>query len=110
MNRALTNKILITLAFLFAYRVLAYVPVPGVNADVIAGFFNNNQNNALGLFNVFSGGAAERFSIISLGIMPYITASIIMELLAATFPNIGKMKKSVIVCKNICKLSVMRLL
>ncbi|EAI5089040.1 preprotein translocase subunit SecY [Campylobacter jejuni] len=93
MNRALTNKILITLAFLFAYRVLAYVPVPGVNADVIAEFFNNNQNNALGLFNVFSGGAAERFSIISLGIMPYITASIIMELLAATFPNIGKMKK-----------------
>ncbi|MGJ9222505.1 preprotein translocase subunit SecY [Campylobacter jejuni] len=93
MNKALTNKILITLAFLFAYRVLAYVPVPGVNADVIAEFFNNNQNNALGLFNVFSGGAAERFSIISLGIMPYITASIIMELLAATFPNIGKMKK-----------------
>ncbi|ARJ55700.1 preprotein translocase subunit SecY [Campylobacter cuniculorum] len=93
MNKTLVNKILITLAFLFAYRVLAYVPVPGVNADVIAEFFNNNQNNALGLFNVFSGGAAERFSIISLGIMPYITASIIMELLAATFPNIGKMKK-----------------
>lgn len=93
MNKALTNKILITLAFLFAYRVLAYVAVPGVNANVIAEFFNNNQNNALGLFNVFSGGAAERFSIISLGIMPYITASIIMELLAATFPNIGKMKK-----------------
>ncbi|MBZ7942581.1 preprotein translocase subunit SecY [Campylobacter molothri] len=93
MNRALTNKILITLAFLFAYRVLAYIPVPGVNADVIADFFNHNQNNALGLFNVFSGGAAQRFSIISLGIMPYITASIIMELFAATFPNIGKMKK-----------------
>lgn len=93
MNRALTNKILITLAFLFAYRVLAYIPVPGVNADVIADFFNHNQNNALGLFNVFSGGAAQRFSIISLGIMPYITASIIMELFAATFPSIGKMKK-----------------
>ncbi|MGH2267771.1 preprotein translocase subunit SecY [Campylobacter taeniopygiae] len=93
MNRALTNKILITLAFLFAYRVLAYIPVPSVNADVIADFFNHNQNNALGLFNVFSGGAAQRFSIISLGIMPYITASIIMELFAATFPSIGKMKK-----------------
>ncbi|SQA70768.1 Preprotein translocase secY subunit (TC 3.A.5.1.1) [Campylobacter jejuni] len=48
MNRALTNKILITLAFLFAYRVLAYVPVPGVNADVIAEFFNNNQNQCFG--------------------------------------------------------------
>ncbi len=89
----LANKIYITLAFLFAYRVLAYVPVPGVNVDVIREFFNSNTNNALGMFNMFSGKAAERLSIISLGIMPYITASIIMELLAATFPNIGKMKK-----------------
>lgn len=93
MNKTLTNKILITLAFLFAYRILAFVPVPGVNSVVITDFFNQNSNNALGLFNMFSGGAAERFSIISLGVMPYITASIIMELLAATFPNIGKMKK-----------------
>ncbi len=93
MNKTLTNKILITLAFLFAYRVLAYVPVPGVNASVIKDFFDANSNNALGMFNMFSGNAAERLSIISLGIMPYITASIIMELLAATFPNLGKMKK-----------------
>ncbi|BCX80232.1 protein translocase subunit SecY [Campylobacter sp. 19-13652] len=69
------------------------MPVPGVNVDVIREFFNSNSNNALGLFNMFSGNAAERLSIISLGIMPYITASIIMELLAATFPNLGKMKK-----------------
>ena len=93
MNKTLTNKILITLAFLFAYRILAYVPVPGVNASVIKDFFDANSNNALGMFNMFSGNAAERLSIISLGIMPYITASIIMELLAATFPNLGKMKK-----------------
>ncbi|WP_291947109.1 preprotein translocase subunit SecY [Campylobacter sp.] len=93
MNKTLTNKILITLAFLFAYRILAYVPVPGVNVNVIKEFFDSNASNALGLFNMFSGGAAERLSIISLGIMPYITASIIMELLAATFPNISKMKK-----------------
>ncbi|CAD7288420.1 Protein translocase subunit SecY [Campylobacter majalis] len=93
MNKNLLNKILITLAFLFAYRILAYVPVPGVNVDVIKDFFNSNSNNALGLFNMFSGNAAERLSIISLGIMPYITASIIMELLAATFPNLGKLKK-----------------
>ena len=93
MSKSLVNKILITLAFLFAYRILAFVPVPGVNSAVIADFFNQNAGNALGLFNMFSGGAAERFSIISLGVMPYITASIIMELLAATFPNIGKMKK-----------------
>lgn len=69
------------------------MPVPGVNVDVIKEFFNSNSGNALGLFNMFSGNAAERLSIISLGIMPYITASIIMELLAATFPNLGKMKK-----------------
>jgi len=89
MNKTLTNKILITLAFLFAYRILAYVPVPGVNASVIKDFFDANSNNALGMFNMFSGNAAERLSIISLGIMPYITASIIMELLAATLPHFG---------------------
>ena len=93
MNKALLNKIFITLGFLFAYRVLAYVPVPGVNVEVIKEFFDSKSNNALGMFNMFSGNAAERLRIISLGIMPYITASIIMELLAATFPALGKMKK-----------------
>lgn len=89
----LRNKILITLGFLLVYRVLAYVPVPGVNASVIADFFKSNSDNVFGMLNMFSGRAVERFSVISLGIMPYITASIIMELLAATFPNIGKLKK-----------------
>ncbi len=93
MTKSLVNKILITLGFLLAYRVLAYVPVPGVNVDVIKEFFDSNSSNALGMFNMFSGNAVERLSIISLGIMPYITASIIMELLAATFPELGKMKK-----------------
>ncbi len=93
MSKELTNKILITLGFLFAYRILAYVPVPGVNIDIVKEFFNTNSNNALGMFNMFSGKAAQRLSIISLGIMPYITASIIFELLAATFPALGKMKK-----------------
>ena len=93
MNKAIVNKILITLGFLLAYRLLAYIPVPGVDTAVIKTFFDNNASNALGLFNMFSGNAVERLSIISLGIMPYITASIIMELLAATFPNLAKMKK-----------------
>ena len=93
MNKSLRNKIFITLGFLFAYRLLAYVPVPGVDVEVIKQFFQSNSNNAFGMFNMFSGNAAERFSVISLGIMPYITASIIMELLAATFPNLGKLKK-----------------
>ena len=93
MNKDLTNKILITLAFLFAYRILSYIPVPGVNVDVIKHFFDSNANNALGMVNMFSGNAVRRLSIISLGIMPYITASIIMELLAATFPSLAQMKK-----------------
>jgi preprotein translocase subunit SecY len=93
MSKDLTNKILITLGFLFAYRILSYVPVPGVNVDVIKTFFDSNANNALGMVNMFSGNAISRLSIISLGIMPYITASIIMELLAATFPALGQMKK-----------------
>lgn len=93
MTRSIINKILVTLAFLFAYRILAYVPVPGVDVSLIKTFIDDNANNALGLFNMFSGNAVERFSIISLGIMPYITASIIMELLAATFPTLAKMKK-----------------
>ncbi|MRJ03386.1 MAG: preprotein translocase subunit SecY [Epsilonproteobacteria bacterium] len=93
MNRSLVNKILITLGFLFLYRVLAYVPVPGVNIDVVKEFFDSQAGNALGMFNMFSGNAVRRLSIISLGIMPYITASIIMELLAATFPSLAQMKK-----------------
>lgn len=93
MDKGLANKILVTLGFLLAYRILAYVPVPGVNIEVVKEFFDANSANALGLFNMFSGNALERLSIISLGIMPYITASIIMELLAATFPELGKMKK-----------------
>ena len=93
MNKDLLNKILITLGFVLIYRMLAYVPVPGVDLNVIKEFFDTNSNNALGLANMFSGNAVERMSIISLGIMPYITASIIMELLAATFPSLGNMKK-----------------
>ena len=93
MSRAIVNKILITLAFLFAYRVLAYITVPGVDVGVIQSIISDYSDGVLGLFNMFSGNAIERFSIISLGIMPYITASIIMELLSATFPSLAKMKK-----------------
>lgn len=93
MSKDLRDKILITLAFIFVYRLLSYVPVPGVNIDVIKQFFDDNSGNALGMVNMFSGDAVSRLSIISLGIMPYITASIIMELLAATFPALSQMKK-----------------
>ncbi len=89
----LAKKILITLGFLLIYRVLAYVPVPGVNLDVLKDFFSMHQHDALGMLNMFSGNAVKRMSIIALGVMPYITASIIMELLAATFPSLGELKK-----------------
>ena len=91
----LVSKILITLGFLFVYRMLSYVTVPGVDIDQITKFFadDSNTQGALDMFNMFSGNAVERLSIISLGIMPYITASIIMELLAATFKGLGQMKK-----------------
>jgi preprotein translocase subunit SecY len=89
----IAKKILITLGFLLVYRILAYVPVPGVNIDVVKEFFTSHSGDALGMLNMFSGNAVSRLSIISLGIMPYITASIIMELLAATFPELGKLKK-----------------
>ena len=89
----LTQKILITLGFLLLYRLFSYITVPGVDVDVIKTIFNNNAGNMLQMANMFSGNAIEKFSIISLGIMPYITASIIMELVAASFPSIGKLKK-----------------
>jgi len=78
----IAKKILITLGFLLIYRILAYVPVPGVNIDVIKEFFSGHQNDALGLLNMFSGNAVERMSIIALGVMPYITA-----------PKLGELKK-----------------
>ncbi len=94
MNSALTQKILITFGFLFAYRVLAYIPVPGVDTAVIASFFDSNSGGMLGMANMFSGNAISRMQYYLSGIMPYITASIVMELLAATFPrHYGQMNK-----------------
>lgn len=93
MQNPLVKKILITLGFLLVYRVLSYIPTPGVDFAVIKEFFDTNSNNALGLANMFTGKAISRLSIISLGVMPYITASIVIELMAATFPSIGEMKK-----------------
>jgi preprotein translocase subunit SecY len=94
MSNTLTQKILLTLGFIFAYRVLTFIPIPGVDLAVIEKIFNSDTGkNALDLANMFSGDAISRMSIISLGIMPYITASIVMELLAATFPALGQMKK-----------------
>ncbi|MGN0921183.1 MAG: preprotein translocase subunit SecY [Cellvibrio sp.] len=85
------------LRFLFLaiviYRIGTHIPVPGLDPDRIAAMFNQNQGTILGMFNMFSGGALERMSILALGIMPYISASIIMQLLSAVTPSLEQLKK-----------------
>lgn len=78
---------------IIVYRVGTHIPVPGINPDQIAAMFNQNQGTVLGLFNMFSGGALERMSILALGIMPYISASIIMQLMSAVSPQLEALKK-----------------
>jgi preprotein translocase subunit SecY len=75
------------------YRVGTHIPVPGINPDQLAAMFNQNQGTILGLFNMFSGGALERMSILALGIMPYISASIIIQLLTPMTPALDALKK-----------------
>ena len=69
---------------LLVYRIGAHIPVPGINPDRLAALFEQNQGTILSMFNMFSGGALERMSIFALGIMPYISASIIMQLMNST--------------------------
>lgn len=75
------------------YRIGAHIPVPGINPDRLAALFEQNQGTILSLFNMFSGGALERMSIFALGIMPYISASIIMQLMTAVSPALEQLKK-----------------
>ncbi|WP_181295931.1 preprotein translocase subunit SecY [Pseudomonas sp. Q2-TVG4-2] len=75
------------------YRVGAHIPVPGINPDRLAELFRQNEGTILSLFNMFSGGALERMSIFALGIMPYISASIIMQLMTAVSPQLEQLKK-----------------
>ncbi|MGH1371357.1 MAG: preprotein translocase subunit SecY [Cellvibrionaceae bacterium] len=85
------------LRFLFiaivVYRIGTHIPVPGIDPERLASLFNQNQGTILGLFNMFSGGALERMSILALGIMPYISASIIMQLMSAVTPSLEQLKK-----------------
>ena len=85
------------LRFLFlaiiVYRLGTHIPVPGIDPERVASLFDQNQGTILGLFNMFSGGALERMSILALGIMPYISASIIMQLMTAVTPSLEQLKK-----------------
>jgi preprotein translocase subunit SecY len=89
----LKSRLLFVLGALIVYRLGAHVPVPGINADVLAKLFESQSGGILGMFNMFSGGALSRFTVFALGIMPYISASIIMQLLTVVSPQMEQLKK-----------------
>jgi preprotein translocase subunit SecY len=89
----LQKRILFTFAMLSVYRVGAHIATPGINTDVIKQFFENMSGTMFGLFNLFSGGALEQLSIFALGIMPYISASIIFQLLTVVVPQLEALQK-----------------
>lgn len=89
----LRKRILFTFLMLVVYRLGAHIPTPGINGDALAAFFAQMQGTILGLFDMFSGGALERLSIFALGIMPYISSSIIFQLLTVVVPYLHKLSK-----------------
>ena len=89
----LKRRLWFLLGALIVYRIGTHIPVPGINASVLDELFRSQQGGILGLFNVFSGGALSRFSIFALGIMPYISASIIMQLCTVVVPTLEALKK-----------------
>ncbi len=89
----LQRKILFTLGFLALYRVGVHVPIPGVDAVRLGEFFQSQGANLFGMLNMFAGGALERFSIFALGVMPYISASIIAQLLTVVVPHLEALSK-----------------
>jgi preprotein translocase subunit SecY len=89
----LRQRILFTFAMLAVYRIGAFIVTPGIDPEVIRQFFEQMQGTVFGLFSLFSGGALEQLSIFSLGIMPYISASIILQLLTVVIPHLEQLKK-----------------
>ena len=85
----LKYRLLFVLLAIIVFRIGSYIPVPGLNPVRLQELFNGQQNNIVGLFNMFSGGALMRFSIFALGIMPYISASIIIQLLTVLSPSLA---------------------
>ena len=89
----LKKRIFYTLALLVVYRVGVQIPTPGIDAVALASFFAKAKEGLLGLFNMFSGGALQRLSVFALGIMPYISSSIILQLLTVTIPHLERLSK-----------------
>ena len=89
----LKKRLLFLLGALFVFRIGAHIPVPGIDPHVLSELFKGQQGGILGMFNMFSGGALSRFTIFALGIMPYISASIIMQLMTAISPQLEALRK-----------------
>lgn len=89
----LKNRVLFLLLGIIVYRFGAHIPIPGVDAQKLFELLQKQQNNILGLFNFFSGGALLRVSVFALGIMPYISASIIIQLFSSVSPKLEQLKK-----------------
>ncbi|MEY5050859.1 MAG: hypothetical protein RLZZ619_789 [Pseudomonadota bacterium] len=89
----LRRRLMFLVLALVVYRIGAHIPVPGIDPDQLAQLFNSQSGGILGMFNLFSGGALSRFTVFALGIMPYISASIIMQLLTIVLPSLESLKK-----------------
>src|SRR5674476_1662056 len=89
----LKKRLLFLLGALVVFCIGAHIPVPGIDPNVLAELFQSQQGGILGMFNMFSGGALSRFTIFALGIMPYISSSIIMQLMPTVSPQLEQLKK-----------------
>jgi len=89
----LKKRIWFTIGALLVYRLGTYIPLPGINPDAFAQAFSSQSKGVLGMFNMFAGGAVQRMAIFALGIMPYISASIIMQLMTSVIPSLETLKK-----------------
>ena len=89
----LRSRLMFLIGALIVYRIGTFIPVPGIDPLALADFFEQQAGNILGLFNLFSGGALQRFGIFALGIMPYISASIIMQMASVVVPSLAALKK-----------------
>ena len=89
----LKNRLLFVLGALLVFRIGTYIPVPGINPEALAALFDQQRDSILGMFNMFSGGALERLSVFALGIMPYISASIIIQLMTKVIPTLEQLSK-----------------
>src|SRR5229473_3473711 len=89
----LRTRVLFTLLMLFVYRIGGHIPTPGINADALSRIFDAQRGSFMGFIDLFSGGQLRRLTVFALGIMPYITASIILQLLTVVYEPLAKLQK-----------------